>query len=76
MKVLRERLQRRAPIKVYKRQKELEKMEQGSTLSPPPPEPFHGPSPHLDEPDTEDIENIEQTSSPPPPEPFPEPSFT
>ena len=49
-------------------------MEQGSTSSPPPPEPFHGPSPHSDEPDAEDIENIKQTSSPPPPEPFQEPS--
>ena len=49
-------------------------MEQGSTSSPPPPEPFCGPSSHLDEPDAEDTENIKQTSSPPPPEPFPEPS--
>ena len=53
--------------------KRTRKMEQGSTSSPPPPESFHGPSLHSDEPDTEDIENIKQTSSPPPPKPFPEP---
>ena len=49
-------------------------MEQGSTSSPPPPEPFHEPSADVDAPDVGHIDNIEQTSSPPPPEPFPEPS--
>ena len=49
-------------------------MEQGSTSSPPPPEPFHEPSAYSDAPEAEHIENIEQISSPLPPEPFPEPS--
>ena len=49
-------------------------MEQGSTSSPPPPEPFLEPSADMDAPDAEPIDNIEQTSSPLPPGPFPEPS--
>ena len=49
-------------------------MKQGSTSSPPPPEPFLEPSADADAPDAGHTDNIEQTSSPPPPEPFPEPS--
>ena len=49
-------------------------MEQGSTSSPQPPEPFLEPSVDVDAPDAGHIDNIEQNSSPPPPEPFPEPS--
>ena len=49
-------------------------MEQGSTSSPLPPEPFLEPSAHTGAPDAKHIDNIKQTSSPPPPEPFPEPS--
>ena len=48
-------------------------MEQSSTLSAPPLEPFHEPSSNLDEPLAKDTEN-EHCSSPPPPEPFLEPS--
>ena len=42
-------------------------MKQGSTSSPPPPEPFFGPSADMDAPDAGHTDNIEQTSSPPPP---------
>ena len=49
-------------------------MEQGSTSSPPPPEPFLEPSVNADAPDAEHTDNIKQTSSPLPPEPFSEPS--
>ena len=63
LKFLGEQLQRSAQIKAYKRQKELENMEQGSTSSPPPPEPFLEPSADADAPDAH-IDNIEQTSSP------------
>ena len=40
LNVLAEHLQRRAQIKVYKRQKELQNMDHGSTSSPPTPEAF------------------------------------
>ena len=67
-------MQRRAQIKVYKRQKELQNIDHGSTSSPPTPEAFAEPSGSSDPPEPEHPENIEETSSPPPPEPFPEPS--
>ena len=49
-------------------------MEQGSTPSSPPPEPFLEPSADVDAPDAGHRDNIKQISSPLPPEPFPEPS--
>ena len=73
LKFLGEQLQRRAQIKAYKRQKELENMEQGSTSSPLPHEPFLEPSADVDAPNAEHIDYIKQTSSPPPPKTFPEP---
>ena len=74
MIVLGEQLQRRAQIKAYKRWKELENMENGSTSSPLTPEAFPEPSASSYPPEPEHLENISQPSSPPPPEPFPEPS--
>ena len=73
MKVLGEKLKRMAQMKANKRRQELENMEQSSTSSAPPPEPFHEPSSDLDAPLAKDTEN-EHCSSPPPPEPFMEPS--
>ena len=49
-------------------------MEQGSTSSLLPPEPFLEPSADVDAPDAGHIDNIEQTSSPLPPSPSPSPS--
>ena len=73
MKVLGQKLQRTTQMKAYKRRQGLENMEQSSTSSAPPPEPFHEPSSDLDAPLAKDTKN-EHCSSPPPPEPFPEPS--
>ena len=67
-------MQRRAQIKVYKRQKELQNKEDGSTSSASTAEAFVEPSASSDPPEPQNPENIEDTSSPLPPEPFPEPS--
>ena len=64
-------MQRRAQIKAYKKQKELQNIGHGS---PPTPEAFAEPSGSSDPPEPEHPENIKEISPPPPPEPFPEPS--
>ena len=74
LNVLAEHLQRRAQIKVYKRRKELQNKEDGSTSSASTPEAFVEPSASSDPPEPQNPQNIEDTSSPLPPEPFPEPS--
>ena len=74
LKYLGEYLQRWAAIKAYKRQKELENIEYGSTSCPPTPQAFPEPLASSDPPEPEQPESIKQPSSPPPPEPFPEPS--
>ena len=59
LKVLGECLQRRAQIKAYKRQKNLENMEHESTSFPLTLEEFPGPSAYSDSPEPEHPENIE-----------------